>query len=365
MNYSKRSENLSSKLEPKNIECVAITTPPNLRYFFNYSGQSFERLCCGLMSKDGSRSALVIPKLDTEKAAKSHADNIFTWNDNEGYRNALMQALESVRSKGEHIGCELGLTLGLMDQLKNVFGPYSNFLPVSEEISSLRLIKDQEEVHSIQNSASKLSRAYKEIPDIIEEDKTEAEIAFKIVKKLSAKGLRCSDYPLVQSGRNSAIPHSEPGSRKIRRRDMIVVDISATNDDGYFADFTRTYVVGKPSQKQTEVYEKVREAQASGLKASVLGKEAEEVDRAARSSIEGAGYGQFFVHRTGHGLGLEVHEGPFIKQGNNAKLENGMVFTVEPGIYIPGNFGVRIEDNIIIQTESRNITTLSHELVEI
>src|SRR5487761_1739067 len=137
---------------------------------------------------------------------------------------------------------------------------------------------------------------------------------------------------------------------------MVVVDISATNDDGYFADFTRTYVVGKPSRKQAE---------ANALSVSLLGKEAQDVDTAARSSIEHSGYGQFFIHRTGHGLGLEVHEEPFMKQGNKAKLENGMVFTVEPGIYLPGNFGVRIEDNLIIGNETQNVTSLAHELVEI
>ncbi len=365
MNYAKRSQSLSRKLEPKNIECIAITSLPNLRYFFNYSGKSFERLSCGLLSKDGSRSALVIPELDTEKAAKSHADNVFSWNDNEGYRNALTKALESIGAKGEHVGCEIGLTMGLMDQIKNVFGAYCSFLPVSEEIAGLRLIKDQEEINSIKDSASRLSKGYKAIPDIIEEDRTEVEIAIKIMKKLLAKGVKCQDFPLVQSGRNSAIPHSEPGSRKIRKGDMVVVDISATNDDGYFADFTRTYVVGKPSRKQAEVYEKVKQAQANALSVSLLGKEAQDVDTAARSSIERSGYGQFFIHRTGHGLGLEVHEEPFMKQGNKAKLENGMVFTVEPGIYLPDNFGVRIEDNLIIGNETQNVTSLAHELVEI
>jgi Xaa-Pro dipeptidase len=365
MNFSKRSQNLSSAIGSKNIDCVVITSLPNLRYFFNYSGQSFERLCCGLISKDGSKSVLVIPKLDTEKAAKSHANDVFAWSDSKGYANALTRAFESIASKGERIGCEVALTLGLRDQLKSGLGAQSTFISISKEISSLRLIKDQEEVKSINNSAAKLSRAYKAIPDIVKVGKTESEIALEIIRDLMERGLKCLDFPLVQSGPNSAIPHSEVGPRKIRKGDMVVVDISVTNNDGYFADFTRTYVVGKPSQKQKEIYEMVREAQASGVKACVLAGEAEGVDRAARSTIERSGYGQFFVHRTGHGLGLEVHEAPFIKEGNRAKLEKGMVFTVEPGIYLPSKFGVRIEDNVVMGATAENITALSHKLIQV
>ena len=365
MDYSRRCRNIADKVASNNIDCIAIATLPNLRYFFNYSGQAFERFCCGLINKDGSATSLVIPKLDTEKAENSSAGSIFPWDDNEGYQPALKKALESIGSRGEHIGCEAGLTLGMTDQIKEVLGTF-NFAPISEEISSLRLIKEKSELDSIADSGRKMSRGYKAIPDIIEAGKTEAEVAFEIMSVLSKKGLTTAHFPLVQSGSNSAIPHSEAGSRKIRKGDIVVIDISATNDEGYFADFTRTYLVGKPSAKQTEVYEIVKKAQVEGVKASVIGKPAQEVDRAARSSIEKAGYGQFFVHRTGHGLGLEVHEAPYIKEGNGATMENGMVFTVEPGIYLSGKFGVRIEDNIMIAKDSsQNITALSHELIEI
>jgi Xaa-Pro dipeptidase len=365
MDYLRRCQNISEKLSAKNIDCIAVATLPNLRYFFNYCGQFYERFCCGLISKDGAHTALVVPKLDIEKAEKSSAGKIFPWDDSEGYQAALKQATDSIRSKGERIGCESGFSLGMMDQIKEVLGTF-NFTPIDDEISNLRLVKDQSEVSSIMDSARKLSRGYKAIPDIIEAGKTEAEVAFQIMSVLSKKGLKTLHFPLVQSGSNSAIPHSEAGARKIRKGDVIVIDISGTNDEGYFSDFTRTYVIGKPSAKQTEVYEAVKEAQADGAKASVLGNPAEAVDRAARSAIEKAGYGEFFIHRTGHGLGLEVHEAPYLKKGNNVKLENGMAFTVEPGVYLSGKFGVRIEDNIVISKDrSENITALSHELVEI
>jgi Xaa-Pro aminopeptidase len=367
MNFSKRCQNLAIKIESKNLSCAVITSLPNLRYFFNYSGQSFERLCCGLIGNEGAKSALVIPKLDTEKAAKSHAANVFAWTDNEGYANALNEAIESIGARhGERIGCESGLTLGLLDQLKTGFGIQSSFIQISDEISNLRLIKDEEEIDSIKRSAAALSRVYKTIPDIIEVGKTESEIALEIIKQLLAKKLKPLDYPLVQSGPNSAIPHSEASDRKIRRGDMIVVDTSATNEEGYFADFTRTFVVGKPSQKQEKVYEIVRKAQSNGVRVAETGSQARSVDKAARSIIEQSGHGQFFIHRTGHGIGLEVHEAPFIKEGNRDSLKSGMTFTIEPGIYLPGRFGVRIEDNLVIRESStENLTKLSHGLIQI
>jgi Xaa-Pro aminopeptidase len=366
LNHRKRRLDLAIKVQSKNVECVVINSPPNLNYFFNYSGQSFERFCCGLISKDGSRSALVIPKLDSEKGAKSQTDNIFTWDDNEGYRTALTKAASSIGLKSGQIGCESGLTLVAADQIREVLDANRPFFPVTDEISSLRLIKDQDEIRSIKKSASKLSRTFKEIPDAIEAGKTEAEVSLEIIKKLLGNDLKSMGFPLVQSGPNSAIPHSEAGPRQLRKGDLVVIDVSATNSEGYFADFTRSYVVGRSSAKQLEIFEKVKEAQTNAVKASTLGEEAERVDRAARGVIEKAGYAEFFTHQTGHGLGLEVHEPPFMKGGNKMKLEAGMVFTVEPGIYLPGKFGVRIEDNIVIGTEkSQDITSVPHELVEI
>ena len=178
--------------------------------------------------------------------------------------------------------------------------------------------------------------------------------------------LEPDEPPLVQSGPNSAIPHSTISPRVLQKGDMIVVDSSCPNIEGYYADFTRTFVLGKPNEKQKEVYEVVKRAEAAGVEESESRKSAQEVDRKTRSIIAKAGYGKYFVHRTGHGLGLEVHEAPYIREGNLENMENGIVFTVEPGIYLPGKFGVRIEDNVVIENgKAKNLTTLSHELIEL
>ncbi len=341
-------------------------TESNLRYFFNYAGHSFERFCCGLVSQDGLRSALVIPKLDVGKSEKSSVDNVFPWTDNEGYRNALIQAVNSVN--GNHsrkIACEEALRLGQMEQFREALR-VQDFVPITSEIASLRLIKNDDEISSIKDCAKKLAKAYKAIPEIVKEGMSESEVAFEIMKILSEQHLENSEPPLIQSGTNSAIPHSTPSAKKIHKGEILIVDASCPNEDGYFADFTRTYSIGKASQKQREIYVIIRNAQETGAKTAKKGTPAEEVDRATRSVIEKAGFGKYFFHRTGHGLGLEVHEEPYIREGNDSKLESGMVFTVEPGIYIAGEFGVRIEDNIIVgRSKSENITALDHELIEI
>jgi Xaa-Pro aminopeptidase len=152
---------------------------------------------------------------------------------------------------------------------------------------------------------------------------------------------------LVASGPNSALPHHRAGGRKIDRGDVVILDYGC-RVGGYCSDITRTVVCGKATEEVKKVYEVVRRAQERGVKAVKKGAEAKEIDRAARSEIDGAGYGEYFIHRTGHGIGIDVHEEPYIVEGNALLLEEGMAFSVEPGIYIPGRFGVRIEDIVVV-----------------
>jgi Xaa-Pro aminopeptidase len=365
MNYRKRAMRLAERaLQKERISCIVIMSIPNLRYFFNYSGESYERFCCGILSKDGSRSALVVPRLDLAKAEKSAAQATFSWTDHENYSGSLSDAMNELGVNGGAIGTELSISMGQMDNIKSVVGA-SNFVSVSEEISDLRLEKDENEIKSIKNSARILNRAYERIPEFLRPGKREIEVGQEIRNFLTEKGATCQ-FCAVQSGKNSAIPHSEVTYKTMERGDLIVIDVSSTNHEGYYADFTRTYSFGKPSEKQREIYAVVKSAQRNACLTSEIGALTKDVDNAARSIISNAGYSNYFFTRTGHGLGLEVHEPPWIKGDNEQELRRGMVFTVEPGIYIPGKFGARIEDNLIIEKErATNLTTLSHELVEI
>ena len=365
MEYEKRRAKLASKLLKEEIDSILITSLPNLKYFFNYGGASFERFCAGLISVKERSTAIVLPKLDEGKAASTSVDGVFTWTDSEGYELALEEALKSIGGKSKVFGCEDWITLYQMEEVRQVRAK-AKFQSISQEISGLRLTKSEEEVNALKNSAAKLAKGYETIPRIFKVGMSETEAAFEIRRTLAKCGVTEVDFCGVQSGPNSAIPHSLTSARKFSAGDMIVVDITSADESGYFADFTRTFCVGKSTEEQRKVYEAVKEAQSIGVKASRPGVPAKSIDKEVRTAIQSAGYGEFFIHRTGHGLGLEVHEAPWINDSNSMKLKPGMIFTVEPGVYLPSKFGVRIEDNVVV-TESgcENLTRLTHELVEV
>jgi Xaa-Pro aminopeptidase len=350
-------------IEDCDASSAIITTPANLRYFFGYVGESYERFCCGILSED--RSALVVPKLDEAKAETSSVESVFAWSDNEGYEDAFKNAISESRAGNGPFGCEDGISFGMMQSITKAWRDVE-FNSVSEKISGLRLRKDGEEIIALKNAARILRKAYEEMDDFLRIGKTENDAAFRIKKALKNYGADNADFCAVQSGKNGAVPHMQTSDKRIAKGDMVVVDISITEPSGYFADYTRTFVMGKPSARESKVYDVVRSAQEAGISAATKGASAGEPDNAARGIIEKAGFGENFFHRAGHGIGLEVHEPPWIRQGNEMKLEEGMVFTVEPGIYLFGKFGVRIEDNLLVgKSGTRNLTGLEHELVEL
>ncbi len=363
LNYQKRTDNLAERVSGS-FDCAMITSLPSLQYFFNYKGESFERFCCGLVSMKNSKTALIVPKLDEPKAEKSSASNVFAWSDNEGYRSAFSKALAELGIRGVKFGCEDTTTFGMMQSVKKV--TTAEFESVSGAISEMRLIKDEEEMEALRQSAKILRKVYKNMDRFLKVGISESAVATSIKAALKDYGADRADSCAVQSGANGAVPHQEVSEKKVRIGDFVVVDISITGPSGYFADYTRTFSMGKPSKEQSKVYEIVQRAQSSAIRAAIEGTEAGRVDAAARDIIESSGYGRYFFHRTGHGIGLEVHEAPWIRQGNEMKLRAGMAFTIEPGIYLAGKFGVRIEDNLLVEKSgTTNLTGLGHELVEL
>lgn len=367
MDFEKRKVKLVKNLakQGSKVDYILITSVPNLKYYFNYGGASYERFCAGLISLKEGKSVVVVPKLDEGKTANSAADDIFPWTDSEGYGQALEKALVSIPGRSRNFGCEDWITLYLMESVKKVRAG-AKFLSVSPSISDQRLIKDDEEIKALRSASENLSKGYEKLPEILKTGRSEVEAGFEIKKTLADFGASEVDFLAVQSGPNSSIPHSQTSQRKLSEGDMVVVDISCTDESGYYADFTRTFCVGKASDEQRRVYEVVKEAQSTGVRSAIPNTPAKNVDRDVRRVIETAGFGEFFVHRTGHGLGLEVHEPPWISSLNSSKLRPGMAFTVEPGVYIPGKFGVRIEDDVVTNSSgTENLTRVTHDLVEV
>jgi Xaa-Pro dipeptidase len=194
---------------------------------------------------------------------------------------------------------------------------------------------------------------------------TERQIAARLKQEMMTAGGDAVAFVIVVAGPNSANPHAGPSDRPVQTGDLLTIDCGVLKD-GYPSDITRTFVLGEASTELVDIYCTVPRANEAGRLAARAGVAAQDVDRAARGVIEDAGYGQYFIHRTGHGLGLEGHEPPYIVEGNEQLLEPGMVFTVEPGIYVPGVGGVRIEDNVVITERGHDcLTTFPRELMAI
>ena len=233
--------------------------------------------------------------------------------------------------------------------------------PLSSLMRELRMRKDPEEIRLMEKAAKVVDEVFEEILSWDLVGMTERELALKIELAIRERSDGISFEPIVASGENGANPHHEPGERKLRKGDMVILDYGA-RWKGYCSDITRTIALGKPDEKLVEIYEVVKDAQERAFQAVRKGVKAREIDGTARRVIGEAGYGKYFTHRTGHGLGLDVHEEPYIGPDGEVVLENGMTFTIEPGIYVPGLGGVRIEDDVVVEGKGKKLTKAEREL---
>jgi Xaa-Pro aminopeptidase len=220
----------------------------------------------------------------------------------------------------------------------------------SEVLADLRMRKAPEEVDALRRAGQAIDRVHRRMADFLVPGRTEREAGRDVAAAILAEGHRSVDFVIVASGPNGASPHHEVGDRVLERGDVVVVDIGGTTPEGYCSDCTRVYTLGEPPEEFRRYYAVLHEAQLAACAHARPGVSAESVDAAARSVIAAAGYGDSFVHRTGHGIGVETHEEPYIVEGNATVLEPGMAFSIEPGIYLTGRHGARIED-IVVTTD--------------
>ncbi len=303
--------------------------------------------------RDGEEANMVSPSLEAGPYKACPLDiRIHEWTDNEGPGKSFEQLVKEIHVSGSW-GVEGRVPYLFLHHLMRYASPkFENGEPV---LQGLREVKDEAELALIRRSASILSKSFLEIPHLLREGMTERELGRKISDAIYSNGAERVEDLLVQSGPNSANPHWLPSSRRIRRGESIVIDVSSTYS-GYYADVTRTYILGNDSDFE-DLYGKVLQAEESAIRSSRSGATVGAVDGAARESLKRQRLDRYFIHRTGHGLGLEVHEAPYIVAGGREKLLPSMVFTVEPGIYLPGKHGVRIEDNVITTSLGNEVTT--------
>jgi Xaa-Pro aminopeptidase len=240
--------------------------------------------------------------------------------------------------------------------------PGTGYVSMTMTLPMLRAVKDEDELQRLTIAGAAADAAYEEIVNVQFAGRLETEVAADLAGLLRKHGHSQVDFTVVGSGPNGANPHHEAGDRTIQEGDMVVLDFGGLKD-GYGSDTTRSVHVGEPTDEEREVHEIVRRAQQAGFEAVRPGVACQEIDRAARKVIADAGYGEYFIHRVGHGIGLTTHEPPYMVEGETHLIEPGMCFSIEPGIYLPGRFGVRIED-IVVATEDggRRLNNTSHDL---
>jgi Xaa-Pro dipeptidase len=352
---------LREGLARHHVDLAAIGPTDTMRYLAGFASHPDERLCVLLVS--AADAAVVVPTLNAAEW-EAHTDlPLYTWSDSDGPATALDAALS-------RLGCRRVTRLAVDGEMRADFAlplmratGQPETLPLAALKVPLRLCKSADEIERLQRAAAQADRAMQAAVDACRAGVTEARVAWAAEEAFRLDGADEVCFTIVGSGPNSAFPHHRSGQRVLEAGDAVVIDIGASLDH-YKSDITRVVHLGEPSAEFRQVYAAVQEANARGRAAVRPGAAAGDVDSAARTTIAAAGYGAYFTHRTGHGLGLSIHEPPWIMAGSEEPLQVGMVFSVEPGIYLPGRFGVRIED-IVVVTESgvRTLTGFDHALI--
>jgi len=344
------------------IDAFLVNSEPNMRYLAGFSTLAIERFVGLIVPVEESTPTVIVPRLEEQKAKeKSTFKGIRSYNDSENPARLLKQIIKENKLEKAVFGVEWTLAFRFYIMLAEC-SPKIKVKDASTIFSQLRCIKSHEELEKMKKAASIVGKGINAGIDFIKPGVNEASVSFEIEKTIKENGGESVPFCLVLSGSNSAIPHGETSSKKVMKQDVVLMDVGAVYK-GYYADLTRTVFVGEATKTQREIYNIVAKAQEAAIKAVKPSVKAEQVDAAARKTIEKAGYGDDFTHRTGHGLGLEVHEEPSITKDNKTVLQTGMTFTIEPGIYLAGKFGVRIEDNIVVSTKDRKLlSNLSRDL---
>lgn len=349
------------------FDVVTITPGPNMQYFTGLSYHLSERPITVFFPAAGGKPAIVVPAFEASKTDSSPIEwQVFTYKDGQEPIEAYQAAAKALGLDGLRIGVEALKMRVLELRLLETSAPKAKFDPAEAIIAQLRMIKDADEIAAMRKAVVITENALAHVLEVIRPGLTERQVGAELTLALLRGGAESLSFePLIQSGPSSALPHYIVGDRVINSGDILLLDFGVTVD-GYASDITRTYVVGEASAEIKKIYDLVKRANEAGRAAGRPGASGQDVDRAARSVIEAGGYGKYFTHRTGHGLGLEGHEPPYMVEGNTVPLEAGNTYTIEPGIYVPGLGGVRIEDDMLMMPNgSESLTTFSRELMMI
>jgi Xaa-Pro aminopeptidase len=357
MRAAERLRRVREEMRDRNVDVLLLSTGADLPYLTGYEAMPLERLTMLVVPLEGD-ARLVVPRLEVPRVvAQPDAFEVVPWGETED-PVALVAALAGAPDRAA-IGDQTWarFVLALQSTL-----PSTRFVAAREVTAPLRMCKDAEEVAALRAAAHAVDDIVTDLRAERFEGRREVDVHRDIVDRMLAAGHERANFAIVAAGENAASPHHDPDDRVIRRGDVVLCDFGGSMR-GYCSDITRMFCVGEPSAEVRAAYEVLVEAQEAGVRAATVGTPCASVDAAPRAVIERAGLGEFFVHRTGHGIGVEAHEDPYIVAGNNLVLEPGHAFSIEPGIYVSGRFGMRLEDIVVASDKGPDrLNRVSREL---
>ena len=350
--FSERITRARAIMQERDIDALLLSVGADLPYLIGYEAMPLERLTMLVVRRDGTPT-LVIPKLEAPRVSEHPGVfEVVTWTETEDPVAIVATVMGNARTAA--VG-DTTWARFLIDLLACT--PRTTYQRASAVIGPLRAVKDAVEIEALRRVGAAVDRIAADLQagHIALVGRTEADVSAELGARMLAEGHHRVNFAIVAAGENAASPHHEAGPRVIRPGEVVLCDFGGSmlgaDGVGYCSDITRCVHVGEPSNEFADLYAVLHEAQAASVRAATVGTPCEEVDAAGRRVIEAAGYGAYFIHRTGHGIGVEAHEDPYIVAGNTTPLVPGHAFSIEPGIYIPGKFGARLED-IVVATEA-------------
>lgn len=360
--YVKRVEKLTESLD---MDAVVITDPVNVFYFTGCFIEPHERLLALIVDVKTKDTALMYPALDQEIVNENATvTNHLPHNDGENPFDRLFEHLD--QAQAEAIGIEGGHMT--YDRYQHLLDNYTadQIQSVDKEINMLRGQKDADDKEKLQEAVDITERALADLVNGPVSGKSEKEIADFLLQKVKEYGATDVSFgPLVLAGENSALPHGASGDTVVEPGDFLLIDFGVVTKERYVSDMTRTFIIGEPTEEQEAIYKAVLKANQAGIKQSQIGEQMNTLDKVARDEIKNDGYGEYFTHRIGHGLGIGLHEQPSLDAQNTDKLEKGHVITIEPGVYKAGFGGVRIEDMLYIDDATHVFTAFPKDIESI
>lgn len=366
-----RLDRVTAALRQARLSGIALMPDANLSYLSGLSFHHGKRLTLALFPADGSAPCFVIPALEMTQAEKTSqiAMRYFPWTDAEGPAQALRDAVDAAFGpdlRALPLGVEFTAMRVMELRAIEAALPGVQVVDAIPLLSDLRMVKDESELAAIEEAVRIIEVALRRAIDQIRAGMTERQLSRIITDEIMAAGGEGESFEnIVASGPNGANPHHNNTDRAFQPGDLVILDCGARYG-GYISDITRTVAIGEPGEEARRVYELVKAANEAGRRYARPEASGAEIDAATRQVIVDGGYGDYFIHRTGHGFGLETHELPNIVAGSEEPLAPGTTFTVEPGIYLPDRLGVRIEDDVVIDAAgARSLTSFERELIVI